>query len=171
MDAFYLFLLVIILVFFSIILLSISKNKKANEIIETFSDRKLNKIEVGLSETSYSNFSQYGGVSSKSILYYDKDLLIFTPSENSLFNGLLNTLPLILVLKIESNLPKKYTYKIIQNIIIKSDQYILTFSESTLTTKKKKELCVYSDRENIKLKEIISSFAEYKNSKSANTRL
>ena len=131
-------------------------------MLKIFDAEKLNKIEIGFSEVSYSSFRQNGGISSKATLYYNERLLIFTPKKNSVFSSILNSLPLILILKTDNKLPREFNYKIIDKIIIKTDEFILSFSENTLTTKMRKEITVFSEKENPKLNEIFTKFSENK---------
>ena len=163
MEIIYTFLSAICFFLVLVILLNNYKKNRAEKMLTIFSTENLNRIEIGFIEVSYSNFSQNGGISSKATLYYNENLLIFTPKKNSVFSSVLNSLPLILILKNTNKLPREFNYKIIEKIIIKTDEFILTFLENTLTTKKRKEITVYSEKENSKLKEIFTNYSKNKN--------
>ena len=162
MEIIYVFLSAFCFFLVLVFLLTYYKKNRAEKMLKIFDAEKLNKIEIGFSEVSYSSFRQNGGISSKATLYYNERLLIFTPKKNSVFSSILNSLPLILILKTDNKLPREFNYKIIDKIIIKTDEFILSFLENTLTTKMRKEITVFSEKENPKLNEIFTKFSENK---------
>ncbi|PZO30961.1 MAG: hypothetical protein DCF13_01900 [Flavobacteriaceae bacterium] len=163
MEIIYTFLSVICFVLALGFLLTYYKRSRTERMLQAFGAENLNNIEVGLSQVSYSNFSQYGGVSLKSTLYYNEHLLLFAPMKNSVFSWAFNSLPLLLVLKTSNELPRVFNYKVIEKIIIKTDVFILVYNENTLTTKKRTEVSIYSEKENSKLTEIFTKYLENMN--------
>jgi len=163
MEIIYTFLSVICFVLALGFLLTYNKRSRAERMLQAVGAENLNSIEVGLSQVSYSNFSQYGGVSLKSTLYYNEHLLLFAPMKNSVFSWAFNSLPLLLVLKTSNELPSVFNYKVIEKILIKTDVFILVYNENTLSTKKRIEISIYSEKENSKLTEIFTKYIENMN--------
>jgi hypothetical protein len=156
MDIILLFAISLLLLLVIIFAVSKEKSKASEKILNAFSELDLDKIEIKLSETSYSGLSQFGGITRNAILYYGRNLLIFTPSKKNIFNRLYNNLPIILVSDNSNNLSKEFDYKKIENIIV-NERIILVYSDSSFV-KRKVEFSIFSENENLKLKEIIMKF-------------
>jgi hypothetical protein len=156
MDIVLFFVISLLLFSLTIFIISKGKIKISEKILNTFSELDLGKIEIKLSETSYSGLSQFGGITRNAILYYGRNLLIFTPSKKYIFNRLYNNLPIILVSDNSNNLSKEFDYKKIENIIV-NERIILVCSDSSFV-KRKVEFSIFSENENLKLKEIIMEF-------------
>ncbi|MCD0470912.1 hypothetical protein [Flavobacterium sp. JAS] len=118
--------------------------KKGQEILKLYRQEKLEKVDVKISETRYSRFSNRGGTLCflKCTMYYSENVLIFTQNENSNFAEINFTLPLV-VHPVD-----------IKNIFIKTDEYILNVGNS----KSGRKLQIFSDSENELLKVIFNGF-------------
>ena len=116
--------------------------RKGQEILKLYSQEDLKKVEVKISESRHSRFSNRGGTLGflNSIMFYSENVLIFTQNEKYNFEEINITLPLIV------------HHETIYNIIIKNDEYILYIGNS----KSGKKIQIYSDKENELLKSIFS---------------
>ncbi len=124
-------------------LLTQLNKRKGLEILKLYSQEDLKRVEVKISETRHSRFSNRGGTLGflNSIMFYSENILIFTQNEKYNFEEINITLPLIV------------HPETIENIIIKSDEYILCIGNS----KSGKKIQIYSDEENDLLKSIFSN--------------
>ena len=141
------FAIVLALSFFIQYLLTQLNKRKGQEILKLYSQEDLKKVEVKISESRHSRFSNRGGTLGflNSIMFYSESILIFTQNEKYNFEEINITLPLIV------------HPETIYNIIIKNDEYILYVGNS----KSGKKIQIYSDQENELLKSI---FSDLKNS-------
>lgn len=151
------FLLFLMIIF----IISKEKLKKSRKILNAFSELDLSEIEIKLAEATYTGFSQFGGVTKNAILHYGRGILIFMPSETHIFNRVFNNLPIIFIADKLKNLPTEFCYKKIEDILIK-ERMILIYNDLSLV-KKKIEFSIYSEKENLKLKEIITEFKAINN--------
>ena len=117
--------------------------KKGKEILKLYNHEDLKSVEVKISETLYSPYSNHGGTLGflNSTMYYSENILIFTQSENSNFEEFNYTLPLVVN-------PKN-----VKDLFIKSDEYILYIGNS----KSGKIIQIYSEKENDLLKIIFNN--------------
>lgn len=152
MEILYVFLFFFIYVFIFIILFTTYKKRRAKRILNCFNLENFIKLEIKLSEESYSNWTYRGGTISKVLMYYNEDLIIFTPCENSIFSSIINSLPLIFVLNESKKLPNGFSYKKIEKINIKSEKIVLYYFENSLTSKLNNEIKIYADKEYEELK-------------------
>lgn len=120
--------------------------KKGKEILKLYNHEDLKSVEVKISETLYSPYSNRGGTLGflNTKMYYSENILIFTQNEDSKVEELNFTLPLVV------------NPKSIKDIFIKSDEYILDIGNS----KSGRKIQIYSDKENDLLKVIFNNFKE-----------
>ena len=105
---------------------------------------RVEKIEVKISETRYSPYSNRGGTLGflNSTLFYSENILVFTQNENFNFEELNYTLPFVVR-------PNE-----VKDFVVKSDEYTLRIGNS----KSGKEIQIYSEKENDLLNVIINNF-------------
>jgi hypothetical protein len=117
--------------------------KKGKEILKLYNHKDLKSVEVKISETLYSPYSNRGGTLGflNTTMYYSENILIFTQSENSNFEEFNYTLPLVVN-------PKN-----VKDLFIKSDEYILYIGNSNSG----KIIQIYSEKENDLLKVIFNN--------------
>jgi len=146
-EIIFFFAIVFALSFLIQYLLTQLNKRKGQEILRLHSQEDLKKVEVKISESRHSRFSNRGGTLGflNSIMFYSENILIFTQNEKYNFEEINITLPLIVY-------PET-----IYNIIIKNDEYILYIGNS----ESGKKIQIYSDQENELLKSI---FSDLKNS-------
>jgi len=156
---FYPFIIVITLVLLITIVISELRKKEESKILSSFQKNNVEKLEIIFSQTTYNGFKQFGGISTKANLYYEKKigLLIFTPNKNRIWSVWNNNLPLIVTNTPIKELPKICYPKKVSEIITKSDEYILIINDNT-SPNKRIELNLSSENENIKLRDVISEF-------------
>lgn len=152
MEIIYVFLIFYIYVFVFIILFTTYKKRRAKRILNCFNSENFNILEIKLSEESYSNWSYTAGAISKVLMYYNENLIIFTPCKNSIFSSIINSLPLIFVLNENKKFPNGFSCKKIEKINIKSNKIILYYFENSLTSILNKEIIIYADKEFEELK-------------------
>jgi len=159
MEIIYPFIVVILIFLIVIIFVSEIRNRKTKKILLNFQKQDLQEIEVKLSQTTYKNFKQFGGIFKKAKLYFDRKqkTLILTTNKNTISSVFNNNLPLILINKNINSLKIIGNYKTVNEIIIKSDEYILivkdNFSKNTRI-----EIAIFSEKNNIELRNIIAKF-------------
>jgi hypothetical protein len=117
------------------------KKSHGREIVTRLGGDKLNKIDLKFAETTYTGYTQRGGIFTKASMYYSDSILIFIHDENSLFGSLFNSLPRVIVH--DQNL----------RISIKSDKCRIRIKKSKIS-----EIEIYSDNDNAKLKLVLSEF-------------
>lgn len=152
MEILNVFLFFFIYVFVFIILFTTYKKRRTKRILICFNLENFNKLEIKLSEESYSNWTYRGGIISKVLMNYNEDLIIFKPCENSIFSSIINSLPLIFVLNESKKLSIGFSYKKIEKINIKPEKIVLYYFENSLTSKLNKEIKIYADKEYEELK-------------------
>ncbi|UPT71180.1 MAG: hypothetical protein M0D53_01850 [Flavobacterium sp. JAD_PAG50586_2] len=118
--------------------------RKGREILKLLTKEELKKIDVRISETRYSPYSNRGGTLGflNSTLFYSENILVFTQNEKFNFEELNYTIPFV----VRPNDVKDF--------VIKSDEYILRIGNS----RSGKEIQIYSEKENDLLNVIINNF-------------
>ena len=156
---FYPFIIVITLVVLVTIVVSELRKKKESKILLAFQNHNLEKLEIYFSQMSYDGFKQFGGISTKANLYFEEKMgiLIFTTNKNRIWSVWNNNLPLIVTNKEIKELQSICYPKKVNKIITKSDEYILIIND-TASPNKRIEFNLYSEKENLKLKNITAEF-------------
>ena len=84
--------------------------------------------------------------------------MILTTNKNSISSVLNNNLPLILINKQTILSEAKANYKLINEIITKSDEYVLIIKDD-ISKSKRIEIGIYSERNQKELNKLISEFS------------
>lgn len=158
MDIIITFVFFIIIVFVTVFLISRYRNKRTSKILLHFQKQDLKEIEIKVSQTTYTGFKEYGGLFSKAKLYFDSEqkILILTTNRNSMWSILNNNLPLILLNKKGSPLQTIYHYKRVDEIIFRSDEYILIIKDKF--SKSRTEMALFSEKNDLELRNLITAF-------------